>query len=83
MKLESVLKSMSAEGGTNYEDVFNTTSNWFKGEQATSNVGASNVAYFITDGKATAHNQTVESSGWVLKNDGQWITLETYVSQMK
>ncbi|WP_336934142.1 VCBS domain-containing protein, partial [Vibrio cholerae] len=82
-KLESVLKSMSAEGGTNYEDVFNTTSNWFKGEQATSNVGASNVAYFITDGKATAHNQTVESSGWVLKNDGQWITLETYVSQMK
>ncbi|EJL6861044.1 VCBS domain-containing protein, partial [Vibrio cholerae] len=82
-KLESVLKSMSAEGGTNYEDVFNTTSNWFKGEQATSNVGASNVAYFITDGKATAHNQTVESSGWELKNDGQWITLETYVSQMK
>ncbi|WP_412034573.1 immunoglobulin-like domain-containing protein, partial [Vibrio cholerae] len=82
-KLESVLKSMSAEGGTNYEDVFNTTSNLFKGEQATSNVGASNVAYFITDGKATAHNQTVESSGWELKNDGQWITLETYVSQMK
>ncbi len=82
-KLESVLKSMSAEGGTNYEDVFNTTSNWFKGEQATSNVGASNMAYFITDGKATAHNQTVESSGWELKNDGQWITLETYVSQMK
>ncbi|GIC06485.1 RTX toxin [Vibrio cholerae] len=82
-KLESVLKSMSAEGGTNYEDVFNTTSNWFKGDQATSNVGASNVAYFITDGKATAHNQTVESSGWELKNDGQWITLETYVSQMK
>ncbi|EOX1484925.1 cadherin domain-containing protein, partial [Vibrio cholerae] len=82
-KLESVLKSMSAEGGTNYEDVFNTTSNWFKGEQATSNVGASNVAYFITDGKATAYNQTVESSGWELKNDGQWITLETYVSQMK
>ncbi|WP_394816398.1 immunoglobulin-like domain-containing protein [Vibrio cholerae] len=68
-KLESVLKSMSAEGGTNYEDVFNTTSNWFKGEQATSNVGASNVAYFITDGKATAHNQTVDISSWKVGND--------------
>ncbi|EKA4522431.1 cadherin domain-containing protein, partial [Vibrio cholerae] len=67
-KLESVLKSMSAEGGTNYEDVFNTTSNWFKGEQATSNVGASNVAYFITDGKATAYNQTVDISSWKVGN---------------
>uniref|UniRef100_UPI00311FA3CA immunoglobulin-like domain-containing protein n=1 Tax=Vibrio cholerae TaxID=666 RepID=UPI00311FA3CA len=67
-KLESVLKSMSAEGGTNYEDVFNTTSNWFKGEQATSNVGASNVAYFITDGKATAYNQTVDILSWKVGN---------------
>ncbi|EKF9174707.1 cadherin domain-containing protein, partial [Vibrio cholerae] len=82
-KLQSVLKSMEAGGGTNYEDVFNTTSNWFKGGQATNNLGASNVAYFITDGKATAYNQTVASSGWELQNDGQWITLETYVSQMK
>ncbi|GHY03671.1 RTX toxin [Vibrio cholerae] len=82
-KLQSVLKSMEAGGGTNYEDVFNTTSNWFKGGQATNNLGASNVAYFITDGKATAYNQTVASSGWKLQNDGQWITLETYVSQMK
>ncbi|HGE6029618.1 TPA: VWA domain-containing protein, partial [Vibrio cholerae] len=82
-KLQSVLKSMEAGGGTNYEDVFNTTSNWFKGGQATNNLGASNVAYFITDGKATAYNQTVASSGWELQNDGKWITLEAYVSQMK
>ncbi|RBM40219.1 RTX toxin [Vibrio tarriae] len=68
-KVEAVLKSMSAEGGTNYEDVFNTTSNWFKGEQATSNLGASNVAYFITDGKATAYNQTVDISNWKVGND--------------
>ncbi|MEH0344009.1 VCBS domain-containing protein [Vibrio cholerae] len=70
-KLESVLNSMSAEGGTNYEDVFNTTSNWFKGEQATSNVGASNVAYFITDGKATAYNQTVDISSWKVGNGNE------------
>ncbi|WP_408058600.1 type I secretion C-terminal target domain-containing protein [Vibrio cholerae] len=67
-KVEAVLQSMRAEGGTNYEDVFNTTSNWFKGEQATSNVGASNVAYFITDGKATAYNQTVDISSWKVGN---------------
>ncbi|EJL6548935.1 type I secretion C-terminal target domain-containing protein [Vibrio cholerae] len=67
-KVEAVLQSMRAEGGTNYEDVFNTTSNWFKGEQATSNLGASNVAYFITDGKATAYNQTVDISSWKVGN---------------
>ncbi|EGR2394301.1 type I secretion C-terminal target domain-containing protein [Vibrio cholerae] len=70
-KVQAVLQSMSAEGGTNYEDVFNTTSNWFKGEQATSNLGASNVAYFITDGKATAYNQTVDISSWKVGNDNE------------
>ncbi|MGG6323645.1 type I secretion C-terminal target domain-containing protein, partial [Vibrio cholerae] len=77
-KLEAVLKSMIAAGGTNYEDVFNTTSNWFKGEQATSNLGASNVAYFITDGKATAYNQTVDISSWKVGNGNA--PLQTFAS---
>ncbi|HGF7154289.1 TPA: type I secretion C-terminal target domain-containing protein, partial [Vibrio mimicus] len=62
--LESVLGLMESGGGTNYEDVFKTTANWFLSQDATNNVGASNVAYFITDGKATAYNQSVNISDW-------------------
>ncbi|QET76208.1 Ig-like domain-containing protein [Vibrio vulnificus] len=81
-KLQQVLDSMTSGGGTNYEDVFNTTSNWFLSDVTQSNVGASNVAYFITDGKATAYNETVTSSGWTLYIDGNYTTLENYVSQI-
>ncbi|WP_279343152.1 VWA domain-containing protein, partial [Vibrio vulnificus] len=81
-KLQQVLDSMTSGGGTNYEDVFNTTSNWFLSDVTQSNVGASNVAYFITDGKATAYNETVASSGWTLYIDGNYTTLENYVSQI-
>ncbi|WP_411292390.1 cadherin domain-containing protein [Vibrio mimicus] len=63
-KLESVLNSMQSGGGTNYEDVFKTTANWFLSQDAINNVGASNIAYFITDGKATAYNESVNISDW-------------------
>ncbi|MBH9738918.1 hypothetical protein CJ419_04110 [Vibrio navarrensis] len=74
--------SISSGGGTNYEDVFITTSNWFSSGVAQSNQGASNVAYFITDGKATAHNVVATSSGWTLVINGVSTTLEDYVSQI-
>ncbi|MGF6327681.1 surface adhesion protein [Pseudomonas sp. BS3782 TE3695] len=51
--LKSVLDSMSSGGGTNYEDVFKTTANWFKSADAMANTGAKNLTYFITDGKPT------------------------------
>jgi hypothetical protein len=35
---------------TNYQDAFSAATNWFKSSDATSNVGAKNLAYFITDG---------------------------------
>ncbi len=52
--LQAVLKSMQGGddgGGTNYEDAFKTTANFFKSTVAISNTGAENLTYFITDGK--------------------------------
>ncbi|WP_311198555.1 immunoglobulin-like domain-containing protein, partial [Pseudomonas frederiksbergensis] len=51
--LKAVLDSMSSGGGTNYEDVFKTTANWFQSTDAVANTGAKNLTYFITDGKPT------------------------------
>ncbi|MBK5509580.1 immunoglobulin-like domain-containing protein [Pseudomonas sp. TH15] len=51
--LKTVLDSMSSGGGTNYEDVFKTTANWFQSADAVANTGAKNLTYFITDGQPT------------------------------
>ncbi|AKJ97844.1 large adhesive protein [Pseudomonas chlororaphis] len=51
--LKGVLNSMVSGGGTNYEDVFKTTANWFKSTEAMANTGAKNLTYFITDGQPT------------------------------
>ncbi|MHC8356452.1 retention module-containing protein [Pseudomonas sp. LB3P81] len=55
--LKGVLNSMQSGGYTNYEDVFKTTANWFKGPDALSNPNAINLTYFITDGEPTAYTQ--------------------------
>ncbi|RON44440.1 LapA family giant adhesin [Pseudomonas frederiksbergensis] len=59
--LKAVLDSMSSGGGTNYEDVFKTTANWFQSADAVANTGAKNLTYFITDGKPTYY-QSGEST---------------------
>ncbi|XQP59115.1 LapA family giant adhesin [Pseudomonas fluorescens] len=51
--LKSVLDSMVSGGGTNYEDVFKATANFFQSNLATSNTSATNLTYFITDGQPT------------------------------
>ncbi|MBR7195323.1 LapA family giant adhesin [Pseudomonas sp. 14A] len=51
--LKAVLNSMGSGGGTNYEDVFKTTANWFQSADAVANTGAKNLTYFITDGEPT------------------------------
>ncbi|SDR80454.1 surface adhesion protein [Pseudomonas sp. Z003-0.4C(8344-21)] len=51
--LKAVLDSMGSGGGTNYEDVFKTTANWFQSADAVANTGAKNLTYFITDGQPT------------------------------
>ncbi|BAQ78020.1 retention module-containing protein [Pseudomonas sp. St29] len=60
-QLKAVLDSMSSGGGTNYEDVFKTTANFFQSSLATSNTNATNLTYFITDGKPTYY-QTGEQT---------------------
>ncbi|QHC93218.1 large adhesive protein [Pseudomonas sp. R84] len=52
-QLKAVLDSMASGGGTNYEDVFKTTANWFQSTEALANSGAKNLTYFITDGQPT------------------------------
>ncbi|GMA84288.1 Ig-like domain-containing protein [Shewanella glacialipiscicola] len=54
--LQEALDDMSSGGGTNYEDVFTTTANWFANGDAQNNSGATNLAFFITDGKPTYYN---------------------------
>ncbi|QTD33591.1 LapA family giant adhesin [Pseudomonas fluorescens] len=51
--LKAVLDSMSSGGGTNYEDVFKATANFFQSAEAVANAGAKNLTYFITDGQPT------------------------------
>ncbi len=60
-QLKATLDSMSSGGGTNYEDVFKTTANWFQSADAVANTGAKNLTYFITDGKPTYY-QSGEST---------------------
>ena len=56
-QLQAILNSMDGSsdngGGTNYEDVFKTTANWFSSSTVQSNTNAKNLTYFITDGKPT------------------------------
>ncbi|MFJ4196327.1 immunoglobulin-like domain-containing protein [Pseudomonas sp. NPDC089534] len=51
--LKAVLDSMASGGGTNYEDVFKATANFFQSAEALANTGAKNLTYFITDGQPT------------------------------
>ncbi|PKG78884.1 hypothetical protein CXF80_11500 [Shewanella sp. Actino-trap-3] len=56
--LVSQLKSLSANGWTNYEAGFDTAINWFSSSTVQQNVG-NNLSYFITDG--TVNRSTIET----------------------
>ncbi|WP_042955918.1 immunoglobulin-like domain-containing protein, partial [Pseudomonas sp. G5(2012)] len=60
-QLQAIVRSMASGGGTNYEDVFKTTANFFQSTQAKGNIGATNLTYFITDGVPTYY-QSGEST---------------------
>uniref|UniRef100_UPI001CBD3625 beta strand repeat-containing protein n=1 Tax=Pseudomonas sp. GL-B-19 TaxID=2832393 RepID=UPI001CBD3625 len=64
--LKGVLNSMQSGGYTNYEDVFKTTANWFKGPDALSNLNATNLTYFITDGEPTAYTKDEQTNPLVV-----------------
>ncbi|WP_447737624.1 retention module-containing protein [Pseudomonas laurentiana] len=61
-KLQTVLNSMKDGGNTNYEDVFKATANFFKSTMATSNTGAENLTYFITDGQPNRYQVTDDTN---------------------
>uniref|UniRef100_UPI00255670A8 beta strand repeat-containing protein n=2 Tax=unclassified Pseudomonas TaxID=196821 RepID=UPI00255670A8 len=66
--LKSVLDSMSSGGGTNYEDVFKTTANWFQSADAVANTGAKNLTYFITDGQPTYYQNGEQTNPTLFGN---------------
>ena len=73
--LQAVLTQMVSNSSdmTNYQDAFNAATNWFKGSEATSNVGAKNLTYFITDGAPNMYtaiqgNPLLGSSSWFGSN---------------
>ncbi|WP_249678525.1 retention module-containing protein [Pseudomonas abieticivorans] len=57
-KLTALLDSIKADGVTNYEDAFKTAANWFHTDTATSNTGATNLTFFITDGQPNYYQDT-------------------------
>ena len=57
--LTDALAKMTSGGGTNYEDAFKTTSNWFHDVSSSS---SENLTYFITDGKPTYYQSGEKTS---------------------
>ncbi|RLU13221.1 large adhesive protein, partial [Pseudomonas prosekii] len=66
--LKAVLDSMASGGGTNYEDVFKTTANWFLSPDAVANTGAKNLTYFITDGQPTYYQTNEQTNPTLYSN---------------
>ncbi|MCW0506499.1 VCBS domain-containing protein, partial [Aeromonas piscicola] len=73
-QLQAILDSMDGSsdngGGTNYEDVFKTTANWFNGSTAQGNTNAKNLTYFITDGQPTYYLENEGSNPMIRDRSG-------------
>ncbi|MGC7840905.1 immunoglobulin-like domain-containing protein, partial [Pseudomonas wayambapalatensis] len=74
--LLNALKTLNSNGGTNYEDAFKTTANWFQNLQNAGNTG-SNQTFFVTDGKPTYY-QTSERGNPTLGNTST--TLDSFLT---
>ncbi|MCO7521875.1 type I secretion C-terminal target domain-containing protein [Pseudomonas sp. 1] len=77
-QLLNALNNLRADGGTNYEDAFKTTANWFQNLKDGGSTG-SNQTFFITDGKPTYH-QTNENPNPTLGTSG--ITLDSFLASI-
>ncbi|MGN8359286.1 immunoglobulin-like domain-containing protein, partial [Pseudomonas sp. SMN11] len=76
--LLNALSGMSADGGTNYEDAFKTTANWFQNLK-NAGVTGTNQTYFLTDGQPTYY-QTGEQTNPTLANST--VKLDTLLSNV-
>ncbi|ARU88001.1 hypothetical protein B9K09_08485 [Pseudomonas sp. M30-35] len=57
---KDALDKVTADGGTNYEAAFQTTNGWFDGIEGNN---YENLAYFLTDGDPTIHNNDTSNTG--------------------
>ncbi|WLG39866.1 retention module-containing protein [Pseudomonas rhodesiae] len=82
--LQAVLNNMASNPSdvTNYQDAFNAATNWFKSSDATSNAGAKNLTYFITDGEPNVYNATYDniSLGYTSSWWGSNVTFDSKVN---
>ncbi|PWB29585.1 large adhesive protein, partial [Pseudomonas sp. SDI] len=76
--LKNALTAMSSDGGTNYEDAFKTTANWFKALKAAGNTG-SNQTFFITDGQPTYYQSGEQTNPTLAYSN---TTLDSFLSQI-
>ncbi|WP_177408752.1 MULTISPECIES: immunoglobulin-like domain-containing protein, partial [unclassified Pseudomonas] len=76
--LLNALSGMSADGGTNYEDAFKTTANWFQNLK-NAGVTGTNQTYFLTDGQPTYY-QTGEQTNPALANSS--VKLDTLLTNI-
>ncbi|MFJ2984239.1 immunoglobulin-like domain-containing protein, partial [Pseudomonas sp. NPDC087185] len=76
--LLNALSNLKSNGGTNYEDAFKTTANWFENLKDAGSTG-SNQTYFITDGQPTYY-QTNENTNPTLGTSG--VSLDTYLASI-
>lgn len=77
-QLLNALNTLRADGGTNYEDAFKTTANWFQNLKDAGSTG-NNQTFFITDGKPTYY-QSGEQGNPTLGNTS--ITLDSYLTSI-
>ncbi|MFD3213815.1 immunoglobulin-like domain-containing protein, partial [Pseudomonas sp. LR_7] len=78
--LLNALKTMTSEGGTNYEDAFKTAANWFQQLKSVGNTGEGQT-FFITDGKPTFYQsseQTNPTLGYSSVNLDTFLTAQNY-----
>ncbi|QDG58132.1 retention module-containing protein [Pseudomonas sp. NIBRBAC000502773] len=82
--LQVVLNNMASNPSdvTNYQDAFNAATAWFKSSDATSNAGAKNLTYFITDGEPNVYNATYDniSLGYTSSWWGSNVTFDNKVN---
>ncbi|MFV2949856.1 immunoglobulin-like domain-containing protein, partial [Pseudomonas japonica] len=81
--LKNALTSMSAGGGTNYEDAFKTTANWFQNLKD-AGVSASNQTFFITDGQPTYYQSGERTNPTLVKASGSKaeVTMDGYLTSI-
>ncbi|WP_315974964.1 immunoglobulin-like domain-containing protein, partial [Pseudomonas sp. 5P_5.1_Bac1] len=81
--LKNALTAMTANGGTNYEDAFKTTANWF---QALKDSGATgtNQTFFITDGQPTYYQTGERTNPTLITYSGSKanLTMDTYLTSI-